>query len=89
MKPKDKEAPASVRRSRRDPMGLLRDPKTAAMTAAQAADLLGISRNTASVHYRSTGYLIEGVRVYRVGRRCVVACADLRRVLGLPEPIET
>lgn len=89
MKPRDKEAPRSVRRSRRDPMEILRDPKTPAMTAAQAADLLGISKNTASVHYRSTGYLIEGVRVYRVGRRCVVPCADLRRVLGLPEPIET
>jgi hypothetical protein len=56
-------------------------------TIAESAVLLGISKSTASHAYRRTGYLTDGVRVLRIGKRCVVSAAELRRALGMGEPI--
>jgi hypothetical protein len=65
---------------------LLNDPTRLTLSMAQAAQVLGISKSTASHQYKRTGYLTEGVRVLRIGKRCVVSCAELRRALGLSEP---
>jgi len=56
-------------------------------TIAESAVLLGISKSTASHAYRRTGYLTDGVRVLRIGKRCVVSAAEIRRALGMSEPI--
>ena len=64
---------------------LLSDPTRLTLSMAQAAEVLGISKSTASHHFRRTGNLTEGVRVLRIGKRCVVSCAELRRALGLPD----
>lgn len=66
---------------------LLSDPTRLTLSMAQAALVLGISKSTASHQFKRTGYLTEGVRVLRIGKRCVVSCAELRKALGLPEPI--
>lgn len=54
-------------------------------TITDASRRLGVSRSAA---YRAaqSGYLAEGVRVLRVGRRLVVPIADLDRALGWPPP---
>ncbi len=57
------------------------------MTIAEAAELLGISRNTAYEAARS-GELV-GVPVLRVGRRLLVPAASLRAVLGLDSDKES
>jgi hypothetical protein len=67
------------------PTELLSDPTRLTLSMAQAAEVLGISKSTASHQFRRTGYLTEGVRVLRIGKRCVVSCAELRRALGLPD----
>jgi hypothetical protein len=67
---------------------LLRDPETLTISVMQAAEILGISRSTASHQYRKTGYVIEGVRVLRSGKRCVVSTYELREALGIPHPSE-
>ncbi len=54
---------------------------TATLTITEAAELLGISRNSAYEAAR-TGEL-AGVLVLRVGRRLLVPAASLRAVLGL------
>ncbi len=66
---------------------LLNDPTRLTLSMTQAAQVLGISKSTASHQFRRTGYLTDGVRVLRIGKRCVVSCAELRRALGLPETI--
>lgn len=73
-------------RPRLSPRELLADPDRLTVSVAHAAALLGISRSTASHAYRRTGYVTEGVRVLRIGKRCVVPTSELRKALGLPEP---
>lgn len=65
---------------------LLSDPTRLTLSMSQAALVLGISKSTASHQFHRTGFLTEGVRVLRIGKRCVVSCAELRRALGLSEP---
>lgn len=67
---------------------LLNDPHRVTLSMAQAALVLGISKSTASHQYKRTGYLTEGVRVLRIGKRCVVSVAELRKALGLTEASE-
>ena len=62
---------------------MLNDPARLTLSVSQAAEILGISKSTASHAYRRTGYLTEGVRVLRIGKRCVVSCTELRRALGM------
>lgn len=69
------------------PLDLLLDPQRLTITVSQAAVLLGVSVSTAHHAHRRTGYLMDGVQVLRVGRRCVVSTASLRRVLGLADPV--
>ena len=67
---------------------LLNDPQRVTLSMAQAALVLGISKSTASHQYKRNGYLTEGVRVLRIGKRCVVSVAELRKALGLTEASE-
>jgi hypothetical protein len=69
------------------PIGLLLDPDRLTITITQAAAILCVSASTAHKHHRRTGYLMDGVPVLRVGRRCVVSTSALRRALGIREPI--
>jgi hypothetical protein len=70
-----------------DPAAVLDDPDTVTITVEQARLLLGVGRTTAIGAYQRTGFLIPGVPVIRVGRRCVVSTSHLRAALGRPEPI--
>ena len=69
------------------PTDLLLDPDRRTITIAQAAAILSVSVSTAHNAHRRTGYLMDGVPVLRVGRRCVVSTSQLRRALGIREPI--
>jgi hypothetical protein len=69
------------------PLDLLDDPDRRTITIAQAAAILCVSVSTAYKHHRRTGYLMDGVPVLRIGRRCVVSTSQLRRALGIREPI--
>lgn len=69
------------------PTDLLADPWKVTISVSQAAAILGVARTTALHAYQTTGELIAGVPVYRVGRRCVVSTAHLRAALGLPDPV--
>jgi hypothetical protein len=69
------------------PLDLLNDPDRRTITIAQAAAILCVSVSTAYKHHRRTGYLMDGVPVLRIGRRCVVSTSQLRRALGIREPI--
>lgn len=73
-------------RDKPSPRELLNDPERLTVSVMQAAEILGISRSTASHQYRRTGYVIEGVRVLRSGKRCVVSTYELREALGIPHP---
>ena len=65
-----------------DVANLLDDPNRTTVTVTQAATILGVSAATAHHAHRRTGYLLDGVPVLRVGRRCVVSTAHLRIALG-------
>lgn len=82
--PKSNKATTNPKNS---PTDLLTDPTRLTVSISEAALILGISKSTASHAHRRTGNLTEGVRVLRIGKRCVVSCAELRRALGLPEPV--
>lgn len=69
------------------PVDLLLDPDRRTITIAQAAAILCVSVSTAYKHHRRTGYLMDGVPVLRIGRRCVVSTSQFRRALGIREPI--
>ena len=69
------------------PTDLLFDPDRRTITIAQAAAIWCVSVSTAHNAHRRTGYLMDGVPVLRVGRRCVVSTSQLRRALGIREPI--
>ena len=69
------------------PLDLLDDPDRRTITIAQAAAILCVSVSTAYKHHRRTGYLMDGVPVLRIGRRCVISTSQLRRALGIREPI--
>ena len=66
---------------------LLYDTSIHAVSVAQAAEILGIARSTASHAIRKTGVLVEGVPVMRVGKRQLVSTTHLRDVLGIPQPL--
>ena len=68
------------------PIDLLTDPDLVSVSVSPAAAILGIAKSTASAAYRSTGFLLDGVPVVRVGKRCVVSVFHLRAALGMPEP---
>jgi len=61
----------------------LLDPDRRTVTIAEAARILGVSRSTAHAAHKSTGFLMAGVPVLRVGKRCVVSTAHLREALGI------
>lgn len=68
---------------------LLADPDRLTITVSEAAEILGVAISTAHHHHKTTGEIIPGVPVLRVGRRCLVPTAALRTALGLPEPVRT
>ena len=68
------------------PQQLLTNPTRLVVSVSQAAVCLGIAKSTAHNAYRDTGFLTTGVPVLRIGKRCVVATAHLRAVLGLDDP---
>lgn len=78
---------ATTPQSRSVLVARLNEAEHLTFTIAESAVLLGISKSTASHAYRRTGYLTDGVRVLRIGKRCVVSAAELRRALGLGEPL--
>ena len=86
MTSQDKPPQTTKTRVRPTPRELLSDPNRLTVSVKQAAEILGISRSTASHHYRRTGYVIDGVRVLRAGKRCVVSTSELRQALGIPDP---
>ena len=71
---------------RPSPLDLLNDPGRVTVSISQAAMILGIAKSTASASYRATGFLMDGVPVLRIGKRCVVSVHHLRTALGMPEP---
>lgn len=73
-------------RAKAQQQDVLNDPNIAAISATKAADLLGISKNTASFNYRQNGFLLPNVPVLSVGRRRIVSTFHLREALGLPHP---
>lgn len=77
----------SILKTTPTPLDLLLDPQRLTITVSQAAVLLGVSVSTAHHAHRRTGYLMDGVQVLRVGRRCVVSTAQMRRALGLADPV--
>jgi hypothetical protein len=70
-----------------NPVDVLNDPTVAAVSASEAARILGIARSTAAHAYTTTGQLCDGVPVITVGRRRIVSTRHLRAVLGIPEPV--
>jgi hypothetical protein len=70
-----------------NPLEILNDPTVAAVSASEAARILGIARSTAAHAYTTTGQLCHGVPVITIGRRRIVSTRHLRAVLGIPEPV--
>ena len=68
---------------RRDPVRKLRDPAVAALTLAEAAQVLGVAHSTVHKAHRDTGHVTEGVPTFRVGRRVMVPAQALRDRLGI------
>lgn len=64
---------------------LLNDPNRVTVSVSQASSILGIAKSTAHSAYKQTGFLMAGVPVLRIGKRCVVSIAHLRAALGCPE----
>lgn len=69
-----------------EPMGLLTDPYKVTVSVSQAALILGIAKSTAHAAYKTTGFLMDGVPVLKIGKRRVVSTQHLRTALGIPEP---
>lgn len=65
---------------------VLSDPDILTVSLSTAADLVGVAKSTATAAVRTTGELVPGVPVLRMGRRCLVPTRHLRAVLGIPEP---
>jgi hypothetical protein len=68
-------------------MALLNTPHRSTVSIEQATSILGIAKSTAHHANRRTGFLMDGVPVFRVGRKCLVSVAHLRAALGLVEPV--
>jgi hypothetical protein len=66
---------------------LLADPTRVTVSVSQASMILGIAKSTAHSAYKQTGFLMAGVPVLRIGKRCVVSVSHLRSALGYPEPV--
>ncbi len=64
-------------------LAIVLDDRRPTVSIDVAAGALGIARTTAHKAARSTGYLTDGVPVFRVGRRLLVSTAHLRRTLGI------
>jgi len=86
MTPLDTSSQLVEHRSRTELVKRLNDAGYLTFTVTEAAVMLGISKSTASHAYRRTGYLTDGVRALRIGKRIVVSAAELRRALGMSEP---
>jgi hypothetical protein len=82
----DHTRPAQPNKPRKQPADLLKDPELVTVSVSQAAQILGVARSTAHKQYSTTGLLMPGVPVLKVGKRCVVSLAHLRSALGLPDP---
>lgn len=65
---------------------VLSDPEILTVSLSTAADLVGVAKSTATAAVRTTGELVPGVPVLRMGRRCLVPTRHLRAALGIPEP---
>lgn len=85
----DHAKPEHPSKPQKQPADLLKDPELVTVSVSQAAQILGVARSTAHKQYSTTGLLMPGVPVLKVGKRCVVSLAHLRAALGLPEPIAT
>lgn len=64
----------------------LNDPNVHTVPLSVAAALAGVAKSTATAAAKNTGQLVDGVPVYRIGRRCVVVAHDLRVFLRIPHP---
>jgi len=69
-----------------NPVTILDDPNVAAVSVAVAARILGIARSTASLSFRKTGEIVDGVPAFTSGRRLIVSTRHLRERLGIPHP---
>jgi hypothetical protein len=65
---------------------VLTDPNTLTVSLAVAAQLVGVARSTATDSHKRNGYLMPGVPVIRIGRRCIVSTSHLRAALGIADP---
>ena len=59
------------------------NPKVLVISLAHACEILGIAKSTGTHAYQNTGYLIEGIPVLTVGKRCIVSAILLREKLGI------
>ena len=65
------------------PLDPLDDPRRRTISIPEAAAIMGVSKSTAYNAVKSTGYLMPGVPVLRIGKRQVVSTAQLRAALGV------
>lgn len=70
------------------PHSVLNDPNVHTVPLSVAAALAGVAKSTATAAAKNTGRLVDGVPVYRIGRRCVVVAHDLREFLRIPHPVQ-
>ena len=66
-------------------MELICDKSRATISVVEAAIILGVCRATAFAIIQKTGFLMQGVPVIKVGKRCVISLAHLRTALNLDE----
>jgi len=78
----DTQTTTKTRPARDKCLAQLDDPTRSTISLEMAAVIVGVARSTAYHSYRRTGYLMDGVRVMRVGRKLLVATAHLRDALG-------
>lgn len=79
-------AQAHQNNQNRTPTELLHDPTRVCVSVSEAAQILGVAKSTAHSAYASTGCLIDGVPVMRVGKRLMVSLYALRAALAIDEP---
>ena len=66
-------------------LAIVLDDRRPTVSIDIAAGALGIARTTAHKAARTSGYLTDGVPVFRVGRRLLVSTAHLRRLLAIDD----
>ena len=73
----------------RTPMQILTDKNCLTMSLIEAAQMLGIHKNTAYAAAARNGHLVEGVPVFTIGtnnnngKKLLVSTAHMRKVLGI------